>query len=316
MKIAIRQVITFIVTSSGMLWAASHSPLPAAEAVIPLWGEVAPGSEEYQGEEVYQPRNGDNGWVTGVSEPTMTMHLPPVERRSGTGVLICPGGGYGCIAIDHEGHAVGKWLSERGVLAAVLKYRHGGGQHQHPVPLSDAQRALRIMRSQAQAWKLQSTQIGVLGFSAGGHLASTAGTHFDLGDADAADPVERASCQANFMVLIYPVISMQTGVAHEGSKKNLLGKKPAPELVDLFSNELQVTADTGPTFLAHASDDKGVPVENSLLFYQSLRKHHVPAEMHIYEIGGHGFGMFRGDRPADRWPELLEGWLRSREWIP
>jgi len=200
----------------------------------------------------------------------------------------------------------------------VLKYRCGGGVHQHPVPLNDAQRALRIMRSRASEWKIDADKIGIAGFSAGGHLASSAGTRSVEGDtsvegdADAEDPLERVSSRANFLVLIYPVISMQEGVTHAGSKKNLLGENPDDELVRSLSNELQVTAETGPTFLVNAYDDKAVPAENSLLFYQALRKHKVPAEMHLYEIGGHGFGMYRGDRTADRWPDLLEGWLQGR----
>jgi len=282
---------------------------------VQLWSGVAPGSEKFTGEEIYQERahRGKNiGWLTGISRSTLTLHVPEESKRTGAGMVICPGGGYGGLAIDHEGHVFAKWLCDRGIVAGVLKYRCGGGVHQHPVPLRDAQRALQILRSRATEWKIDAEKIGIAGFSAGGHLASTAGTHVAEGDATADDPLERVSSRANFLVLIYPVISMRDGVTHQGSKKNLLGEKPDKALVQLLSNELQVTADTGPTFLVNAYDDKAVPVENSLLFYQALRKHNIPAEMHLYETGGHGFGLYRGNRAADRWPDLLEGWLKER----
>lgn len=284
----------------------------AAPEEIPLWSGDAPRSHH---ETVVETRaeRGDAqapfGWVTGVSRPTLFVYLPAAEKRSGTGIVICPGGGYAGLAIDHEGHALAQWFADRGVAAAVLKYRCA--PFKHPVPLGDAQRALRLMRSRAEPWHLQTDRIGLAGFSAGGHLASTAGTHSDDGDPDAEDPIDRASCRADFMVLGYPVISMEEGVGHRGSQKNLLGDSPSPEMIRELSNHLHVTAETGPTFLVHAADDNAVPAENSLLFYSALRKHKVPAELHIFEQGGHGFGMFRGDRPADYWPELLEGWLRG-----
>ena len=283
---------------------------------VPLWPGVAPGSEEFSGEQVYEKREhkgSEIGWLTGVSRPTLTVYLPATPQGLGAGLVICPGGGYSGQAIDHEGHVFAKWLCERGIVAGVLKYRCGGGLHQHPVPLNDAQRALRLMRSRASDWSIDPDKIGIAGFSAGGHLASTAGTHFVDGDADAEDPIARYSSRANFLVLGYPVISLQAeGITHRGSKKNLLGENPDEALVRHLSSELQVTADTGPTFLFHANNDAGVVPENSLLFYQALRKHKVPAEVHIYETGGHGFGMLRGDQPVDRWPDLLEGWLQGR----
>ena len=279
---------------------------------LPLWPGIAPGSEHYDQEEIYKNRGEANGWVTQVSRPTLRLYFPSEAQHVGTGVVICPGGGYGGLAIDKEGYMLAQWFAERGVVAGVLKYRHGGGDHQHPVPLSDAQRALRIMRSKANLWKIDANQIGIVGFSAGGHLASTAGTHFDEGDTSAEDLIARTSSRANFLVLIYPVISLQAGVTHGGSKKNLLGQPADETLVQELSNELQVSADTGPTFLVHAGDDQAVPVENSLLFYQALRKHGVPAELHVYETGGHGFGFYRGDRPVDRWPDLLDAWLKQR----
>ena len=295
--------------------APTQSPCRAGEfnrEEIPLWSGVAPGSEGYELEETYEARGTDNGWVTQVSRPTLTVYFPEEEKRVGTGVVICPGGGYSGMAIDKEGHTFAKWFAARGVVAGVLKYRCGGVPFEHPVPLCDAQRALRMIRTNASKWKLDPAKIGMAGFSAGGHLASTAGTRFVDGNADAADPIERVSSRADFLVLVYPVISMREGIAHQGSRNNLLGDQPADKLVRELSTDLHVSADTGPTFLVHASDDGAVPVENSLLFYRALRKHKVPAAMHIYETGGHGFGMYRGDRPADRWPELLGDWLKQR----
>lgn len=286
--------------------------------VISLWDGIAPGSEGYDQQEKYDPREPlgkARGWVKWISQPTLTVYAPAADNRNGTGVVICPGGGYSGLAIDHEGHVFAQWFAERGVVAAVLKYRCGGGQHQHPVPLSDAQRALRIMRSRAESWQIEKDKIGIAGFSAGGHLASSAGTHFDAGDASAEDRIERESCRPNFMVLTYPVITMNAEFTHKGSRQNLLGKQPEEKLLTLLSNELQVTAETCPTFLSHAADDDGVPVENALLFYQSLLKHQVPAELHIYTTGGHGYGMFRDDRPVDQWPNLLEGWLQQQKLI-
>ncbi len=291
---------------------------------IPLWSGVAPGSEDFKGEEVYKKREhrGEEiGWVEGTSKPTLTVYLPTGLKGPSTGhnagpsagIVICPGGGYGGLAIDHEGHVLARWLCERGMAAGVLKYRCGGGLHQHPIPLDDAQRALQLMRSRAKEWNIDPDKIGVSGFSAGGHLASSAGTHFVEANAAAEDPLERVSSRANFLVLAYPVITLQEkGVTHEGSKKRLFGENPDEDLARHLSSELQVTADTGPTFLVHANDDKGVLPENSLRFYQALRKHKIPVELHIYEEGGHGFGLYRSDQPAARWPDLLEGWLRGR----
>ena len=286
--------------------------------VISLWPGVAPGSEGFEGEEKLVERGDSqvaNAWVESVVEPNITVYLPPADQRNGAAIVICPGGGYAGLAIDKEGHEIAEWFRQRGVVAGVLKYRNGGMQHQHPVPLNDAQRALRIVRSNAHQWQIESDRIGIMGFSAGGHLASTAGTHFDEGDPEAKEPLDRVSCRANFMVLVYPVISMEDDCTHRGSRKNLLGETPSAELIAELSNELQVTAETGPTFLAHAGDDKAVPVENSLQFYSALREHSVPAELHAFELGGHGFGMRAHDLPVGRWPELLEAWLAKHGFL-
>jgi acetyl esterase/lipase len=257
-------------------------------------------------------------------KPSLTIWLPPAEKANGAAVVICPGGGYGFLAVDHEGRQVAEWLNSLGVAAFMLKYRLAPAYH-HPAMLQDAQRAIRTVRYWAQnpeskiqnlKSKIAPDRIGILGFSAGGHLASTEGTHFDSGKPDAKDPIERVSCRPDFMVLIYPVISLNTKYAHAGSRTNLLGKNPDPALVASLSNETQVTSQTPPTFLIHTSGDTGVPAENSVLFYLALRQAKVPAEMHIYEKGGHGFGMARDEKRRDpilaTWPDRCAAWMGVR----
>jgi acetyl esterase/lipase len=291
----------------------SHSQEPP---VINVWENEFPESKAFAGEEKYDNRaTGETTdiWVGGVSKPTLTVIAPPEFERNGTAIMICPGGAYGGLSFEKEGTEMAKFLNQYGVTCFVLKYRHGGGIHQHPVPLTDVQRAMRVVRSQASEWKVMPERIGVLGFSAGGHLASSVGTHFDAGDKAASNIVDKQSCRPDFMVLIYPVISMDAKITHTGSLKNLLGEKPDPQLVQLMSNDQHVTADTPPTFIAHASDDQAVPVENALRFYRALVEHKVPAELHVFAEGGHGFGMRRKDKPVVEWPNLLVNWLRSRE---
>ena len=285
---------------------------------IALWPGVPPGSEAFEGEEKRTERPESkvpDAWVSSVVEPNLTVYLPTDETRNGTAIVICPGGGYAGVAIDKEGHEIAEWFRQRGVAAVVLKYRNGGKQHQHPVPLDDAQRALRIVRSHAKQWQIATDRIGIMGFSAGGHLASTAGTHYDEGDPSATDPLNRISCRANFMVLVYPVISMEDDITHRGSRKNLLGESPSAESIANLSNHRQITAETGPTFLVHSGDDKAVPVANSWRFYRALLKHNVPAELHVFELGSHGFGMRAKDLPVGDWPMLLENWLAEKGFL-
>jgi acetyl esterase/lipase len=253
-----------------------------------------------------------------ADKPTLTVWLPEKEKRVPTAVIICPGGGYDHLATDHEGKQVARWLNSLGVTAFVLEYRHQGRGYRHPAPLQDAQRAIRTVRARAEEFGVRPDAIGILGFSAGGHLASTAGTHFDAGDPKATDPIERVGCRPDFMVLCYPVIAMGEPYTHRGSQKKLLGKNPDPKLVRLLSNEKQVTKDTPPTFLFTTTEDKSVPPENSVRFYLALRKAGVPAELHVYEKGRHGQGLFRGKRhlPAtDTWPTMCENWLRIHGWV-
>lgn len=249
-----------------------------------------------------------------VQEPNIAVYLPPKRIATGQAVVVCPGGGYGVLAYDWEGTSVAKWLNSKGVAAVVLKYRLPNAKSNvtpHLSPLMDAKRAIRMVRAHAPQWNIQASKVGVMGFSAGGHLASTLGTHFDAGNTAAADSVERQSSRPDFMVLVYPVITMDKQYTHSGSRSNLIGANPAPELVQLYSNELQVSKATPPTFIVHSTDDKGVPVENSLLFYQALKAKEVPAEMHVYPYGGHGFGLATGRGYLESWPDRCLDWLRS-----
>ncbi len=248
---------------------------------------------------------------TEKDKPTMTVYLPDTSKISGTGVVIFPGGGYTHLAMEKEGHKVARWLNELGVAAFVIKYRLGERYH-HPSQLNDAQQAIRMVRANATQWGLNKNRIGILGFSAGGHLASTAGTHFDFGDPDGSDRIGRQSSRPDFMVLIYPVITFGDEYTHEGSRFYLLGENPTPKLVDYLSNEKQVTAQTPPTFLVHGTNDTGVPVQNSIMFYEALINHDIPAEMHLFEDGPHGFGMAPDDQELSQWPGLCEAWMRSR----
>ena len=285
-----------VVMSLGAMAAVENTASLQKEKL--LWPDGAPGAKG--------DREGD--------KPTLTIYLPPKEKATGAAVVICPGGGYGFLAMDHEGHQIAQWLNSLGVAGFILKYRHhnSGAGYGHPVPLQDAQRAIRTVRSRANEWNIDPNRIGILGFSAGGHLASTAGTHFDKGQADAQDPIERVSCRPDFMILIYPVISFTEWYVHTGSRQNLLGDNPDKNMLESLSNEKQVTPETPPTFLVHADDDNGVPPENSIYFYLALRKAKIPAEMHIYQRGGHGFGLGKKDSAASGWPVCCAAWMRER----
>ncbi|MEM6804410.1 MAG: alpha/beta hydrolase [Bacteroidota bacterium] len=226
-------------------------------------------------------------------------------------VLICPGGGYWNLAMDHEGDQIARWFQARGVHAFVLSYRLAKHGYKHPSMLNDAQRGLRFIRAHADGWKIDKDMVGIMGFSAGGHLASTASTHFDQGDPDAKDPIEREQSRPDFCVLGYPVIAFGEDFTHKGSQNNLIGKNPSPEMVKFLSNEKQVSAETPPTFLVHTSEDKAVPPENSIVYYLALQKAGVPAELHIYEGGRHGLGMINTANPVfNSWANRLEDWLR------
>ena len=246
-----------------------------------------------------------------ADKPSLTIYPAPEKSAVPTAVIVFPGGGYGFLAKDHEGDQIARWLNSLGIQAFVLQYRIAPRYH-YPAPLLDAQRAIRFVRAHAAAYRIAPGRIGIWGFSAGGHLASTAGTHFDAGDAHAADPIDRLSSRPDFMILAYPVISFTTPYTHAGSLHNLLGDHPDPALVASLSNETQVTAQTPPTFLFHTNEDNTVPPENSVLFYLALRKAGVPAEMHIYERGPHGVGLASTDAVLATWAARLKDWLEIR----
>ncbi len=246
-----------------------------------------------------------------ADKPTVAFFLPEQTKLNGAAVIVCPGGGYGGLAADYEGDDVARWLNSLGVTGVVLRYRLGP-RYRHPAPLQDAQRAIRTVRSRADRLGIDPQRIGILGFSAGGHLTSTAATHFDRGDPQSPDPIERVSCRPDFAVMCYPVISMTEPFTHKGSRRNLLGEDPPQRLLDELSSEKQVTAQTPPVFLWHTTGDKAVPAENSIAFYLACKKHKVPAELHVFEKGRHGLGLGKPDHAASAWPELCAAWMKER----
>jgi acetyl esterase/lipase len=261
---------------------------------IPLWPNGAPGALG----------------SADTDKPTLTIYRAS-RRANGTAVVVAPGGSYTNLAMDHEGRQVASFLNATGVTAFVLKYRLGPRYH-HPIELGDAQRAIRIVRSRAQELGILPDRVGIMGFSAGGHLASTAATHFDAGKADAADAIDRVGCRPDFLILGYPVISTDPAIAHAGSVRNLLGENPDPKLLEDMSNDLRVTSATPPTFIFQTNADTTVVPENSVRFYLALRKANVPAEMHIFENGAHGLGLSLEDPALSLWPTLLTNWMRGR----
>ena len=265
-------------------------------APIPLWPEGVPGAL------------GDKD----DDKPTLTAFLPAPEKATGAAIVICPGGGYGGLA-GHEGAGYAEWLAEHGVAGIVLKYRLGSKGYRHPAMLNDAARAVRLTRAKADEWKIDAKRVGIMGSSAGGHLASTLLTHFDAGKADATDPVERFSSRPDLGILCYAVISMGPNT-HGGSKQNLLGNNPAPELVELLSNEKQVTKETPPCFIWHTWEDGAVKVENSLEFAAALRKAGVPFDLHVYQKGGHGIGLGGGRAGGEHHPWAADClyWLKAQ----
>ena len=282
-------------------------PLQAAEKAVPyplvmgpirLWEGNAPAAQGQRPQDI----------------PTLTPFVPEAAQRNGATLLILPGGGYGSLA-EHEGTGYAEFFARHGITAYVLKYRLGSNGYRHPTMLNDAARALRLVRAFAKRDGLDPARIGVIGSSAGGHLASTLVTHFDAGRPEATDPVERESSRPDLGILCYPVISL-VEFAHAGSRKNLLGESPAPELVQLLSNERQVTPDTPPCFLWHTVEDKSVPIENSLLFATALRRAGVPFSLHLYEKGAHGLGFGRPERPAPPWADQLLYWFKERKFTP
>jgi acetyl esterase/lipase len=272
-----RLVLVFAMASA--LWAQRGPQIPPAELLWPNGAPGAAGTEE-------------------VDKPSLTPWI--AKNGNGMAVLVCPGGGYGALAVDHEGTQIAQWLNSQGITAFVLKYRLGP-RYRHPAPLQDAQQALRIVRRRAAEFKINPDRVGIMGFSAGGHLAATVATHSGPGT------------RPDFAILGYPVITFTNEpYVHKGSRRNLLGDTPEAKLQEEMSNELQVTRDTPPIFLFHTNEDTGVPPENSVLFYMACRKVGVPVEMHIYEKGPHGVGLAATDIALSSWPARLSDWLRRR----
>lgn len=284
--------------------------------IIPLWksGKIPNQLKTTEKEQI----TFDNiKHISNVQEPTIEVFLAPKTNNSTISVIICPGGGYGNIAYDYEGTDFAKWLNSKGINAFVLKYRLPNSpslKTPYLAPLQDIQRAIRLIKSLSKKFNITPQRVGVLGFSAGGHLAASLGTHYEYSTNRKKDKIDAISAKPHFMALIYPVISMQDSITHLGSKRNLLGITKANEaLVSFFSNELQVKPTTPQTFLVHASNDKAVSVENSLLFYKALTKHNIAVEMHIYPFGGHGFAFAKDQNQLANWPELFFNWLINIE---
>lgn len=291
--------------------------LYAQTEVIPLWPNGSPNAlsdASYIQESQYDALGNIRGYSK-VSQPDITVFLAEKEIANGTAVVICPGGGYSHLAILKEGYKVAKWFNTLGISAFVLKYRMPSDQTMEDKsvgPLQDAQEAVRMVRRNAAKWHIDPSKVGVMGFSAGGHLAASLSTLYNENTYTVSDNM---SARPDFSILIYPVIGMEAGITHKGSQKNLLGDSPSPELLAKFSSEKQINEETPPAFLVHATDDAGVPVENSIAYYLALKKHKVASEMHIYEKGGHGFGLGIG-HTNQYWPTACQNWLRSNGWIP
>ncbi len=287
------------------------APVLAQNQILPLWQGDPPNYKETGEVTIWD--TADIVRVRNVQMPDIAVFLPSKKNTTGEAVVICPGGGYGILAYDWEGSDIARWLNSQGIAAFVLKYRLPGSKSNivpHKSPLMDAQRAMRLVRSNADKWNVDPGKIGIMGFSAGGHLASTLSTHYDAGDPASSDPVEKESCRPDFSILMYPVISFADEITHKGSREALLGTDPDPDLVRLFSNELQVTADTPPAILIHSEDDQAVPVENSLEYYKALKENQVTSELHIYPYGGHGYSLAIGQGHLSTWPDRVIEWIR------
>ena len=289
-----RFAIVFIVAFGAGALAQNAPPIVQEPQTIPLWQGRAPGALGDAPEDV----------------PTLTIHMPPNTTGPMTAVIVAPGGGYRTLSMNKEGRIPATYLNSLGIAAFVLKYRLGP-KYQHPIELGDIQRAIRTLRSRAAEWHLAPDRIGVMGFSAGGHLASTASTQFDRGNAASADAIDRASSRPDFAILGYPVITLSEPWTHQGSRTMLLGANAEIALARRLSTDTLVTADTPPTFLFHTNADTSVPVENSVYYFLALRKAGVPAEMHIFKDGAHGAGMPMNDTALSEWPKVLANWMRA-----
>jgi len=285
--------------------------LNAQVTTLPLWPNGIPGSiRDASYVEVSTVTDGViTRWIK-VTDPSITVCLPAKEKATGTAVLICPGGGYGALAFGHEGTDIAKWLNDNGIAGIILKYRLPSDlimKDKSVGPLQDAQEAMRTIRRNAKAWNINPRKIGVIGFSAGGHLASTISTHY----AEKVYESDTTSARPDFSLLLYPVITMDASFTHAGSKRNLIGENPSEEAIKRFSNERRITEKTPPAFLVHSADDKSVPVKNSIVYYKRLVKYNIPSELHIFQKGGHGYGLAVNRETQSAWPELCLRWLKA-----
>ncbi|MEQ8337450.1 MAG: alpha/beta hydrolase [Cyclobacteriaceae bacterium] len=301
-----KSLVTFILFS--LLYSTS-----AQQFTVPLFDGKIPNSKPSKVEEEIE--KGDILVIRKVVTPHIEVFLPAKRQATGQAVLICPGGGYGVLAYDWEGYDIAKWLNSQGIAGIVLKYRLPNAESQlkkELSPLIDAKRGMRLVRHNAEEWGIDPNQIGVMGFSAGGHLASTLGTHFDEGDASASDPIEKLSSRPDFMILAYPVISFDPEICHMGSRTNLIGENPSKELEVYYSSEKQVKPDTPPTFIFHSQDDQSVKVANSLVMYRGLIEKGIPVDAHFFPTGGHGYSLgINTDDTYGNWPEYCADWLRK-----
>ena len=301
----IRKIILLLSISMTVL------PGIAQNRVLPLWENDPPNYQEAGEVTIWD--TSDIVRVRLVQQPDIAIFLPSKKNATGEAVVICPGGGYNILAYDWEGSDIARWFNSQGIAAFVLKYRLPGSESNitpYKSPLLDAQRALRVVRFNSAKWNIDPAKIGIVGFSAGGHLASTLSTHYDGGDSTNTDPVDQVSCRPDFSVLVYPVISFNDDFTHAGSKTALLGENPDPDLVTLFSNELQVTPNTPPAILIHSEDDRSVPVENSLAYFRALRANKITSELHVYPYGGHGYSLAIGQGHLSTWPDRVIEWIR------
>ena len=285
--------------------------ISAQPITVKLWPNGVPGAKTDTSYHETTIKDKGHPRISKVTDPDITVYLPPKDKANGTAVVICPGGGYGRLAIDHEGWDIAAWLNEMGVAGIVLKYRLPSDAimtDKSIGPLQDVQEAIRTVRRHAAEWNINPSKIGIMGFSAGGHLAGTASTMYNV---KVYQPEDTTSARPDFSILMYGVLSMQKDITHGGSRKALLGNNPDQGLVDKFSNELNVTPQTPTAFIVHAADDGAVPVDNSIRYFQALKKAGVPAEMHIYEHGGHGFGLAKDHKGTEStWPEACKAWLK------
>lgn len=301
-----KKIYVFLILSTIII------SMSAQNHVIPLWesGEV-PNYRETGEVTVWD--TSDIVRVTNVQKPDLAIFLPSKKNATGEAVIICPGGGYAILAYDWEGIDIARRLNSEGIAAFVLKYRLPGSKSnivRHKSSLLDVQRAMRLVRANAEKWHIDPGKIGIMGFSAGGHLASTLSTHYDKGDPSSSDPIDRFSCRPDFSVLVYPVISFNEEYTHIGSRNNLLGENADEKLVQYFSNELQVTEDTPPAILIHSNDDNAVPVEHSIAYFKALKDNSVVAEMHLYPYGGHGYSLALGQGHLSTWSVRVVEWIR------